>query len=113
MAETTFQRLFNSAMQSLNRIRPWHRMPRTFALVILYGLRDRLRRLNLHDTSRLESKDPFIAPPAEPGFLINRAPEGSHNDLAKPTMGAARTRFGRNFPLDQVYPDEAAILTPN
>ena len=113
MAETTFERLFNSAMQSLNRIRPWHKMPRSIGLVILYGLRDRLRRLNLHDTSRLESKDPFVAPPLEPGFVVNRAPEGSHNDLEKPTMGAAGTRFGRNFPLDQVYPDEAAILTPN
>jgi hypothetical protein len=28
-------------------------------------------------------------------------------------MGAAGTRFGRNFSLDQVYPDEHSILTPN
>ena len=45
---------------------------------------------------------------------MSRAPDGSHNDLEKPAMGAAGTRFGRNFPLDQVYPDEEpAILDPN
>ena len=113
MAETRFQRFFNSAMQSLNRIRPWHRMPRTIGLLILYGLRDRLRRLNLHDTNRLESKSPFVPVPSEPGFIVSRAPDGSHNAPDKPAMGAAGTRFGRNCPLDQVYPDEGAMLTPN
>jgi hypothetical protein len=113
MAETRFQRYFNSATQALNRIRPWHKMPRSIGLVILYGLRDRLRRLNLHDTNRLESKAPFVTPPSEPGFIVSRAPEGTHNDLEKPAMGAVGTRFGRNFALDQVYPDDGAMLTPN
>src|SRR5436190_13047195 len=113
MAESLFQRLFNSTTQTLNRIRPWHKLPRSLGLILLYGVRDRLRRLNLHDTNSLESKTPFVPAPMEPGFLVNRAPDGSHNDLSNPAMGAAKTRFGRNFPLDQVYPDDRSILNPN
>lgn len=113
MPESTFQRIFNSTSQALNRIVPWHKLPRSIALVVLYGLRDRLRRLNLHDSNGLESKNMSQPPPLEPGFIVNRAPDGTYNDLSKPAMGAAGTRFGRNFPLDQVYPDEASIMTPN
>ena len=113
MPETTFQRIFNSTMQSVNRIFPWHKLPRSIGLVVLYGIRDRLRRLNLHDTNGLESKDILQPPPLEPSFIVSRTPDGTFNDLSKPTMGAADTRFGRNFPLDQVFPDEASILTPN
>ena len=113
MAESTLQRIFNSTSQIFNRIIPWHRLPRSFGLVLLYGLRDRLRRLNLHSPDRLESEGALKAPPCESAFLVSRTADGTHNDLGSPTMGAAGTRFGRNFALDQVYPDEASLLSPN
>ena len=113
MAESTFQRMFNSATQALNRIVAWDKLPRPLGLVLLYGLRDRLRSSNLHDTKTLESIDAYVPPPREPAQMVNRTADGSHNDLSAPAMGAAGTRFGRNFPLDKVYPDETAILSPN
>ncbi len=113
LAESTFQRIFNSTSQVLNQIIPWHRLPRTFGLVLVYGLRDRLRRINLHNANSLESDGALEAPPCEPAFLVSRTADGTYNDLSAPTMGAAGTRFGRNFALDQVYPDEASILSPN
>jgi len=30
-----------------------------------------------------------------------------------PQMGSAGARFGRNFPLENVFPDESRLLTPN
>ncbi len=113
MAESLFQRILNSTNQTLNRIIPWHKLPRPFGLVLLYSLRDRLRHLNLHDASSLESENVLEAPPCEASFLVSRTADGTYNDLNTPTMGAAGTRFGHNFQLDQVYPDEGSILTPN
>jgi hypothetical protein len=113
MAESTIQRILNSLFQTLNRIFPWQKIPRPFALVHLYSIRDRLRRLNLHDPNSLESQGAPEAPPCQAAFLVSRTADGTYNDLETPTMGAKGTRFGRNFPLDQVYPDETSILSPS
>src|SRR6266436_2050318 len=106
MLDPPLKKMINPPGKLLNRLVPWHKLPRSIGLVVLYGLRDRLRRLNLHDANGLESKDMLQAPPPDPVFNVNRTPDGTYNDFSKPTMGAAGTRFGRNFPLDQVYPDE-------
>jgi hypothetical protein len=113
MAESTIQRVLNSVFERINRILPWQKRSRNFGLVLLYSIRDRLRRLNLHDGSSLESKDALKAPPCQATFLTSRTADGTYNDLGTPTMGAAGTRFGRNIPLDQAYPDEHSILEPN
>jgi hypothetical protein len=113
MPESLLQRLFNSTSQTFNRILSWDRLPLRMGVVPLYGIRDRLRALNLHDQKGLSSQGAVEAGPCDPAALVSRTADGTYNDLGKPTMGAAGTRFGRNFPLDQVYPDEGAILDPN
>jgi Animal haem peroxidase len=47
------------------------------------------------------------------GQFTARTADGTKNDLAHPTICSAGTRFGRNVPLQNVYPDETRILTPN
>jgi hypothetical protein len=43
-----------------------------------------------------------------------RTPDGEFNDLRCPMMGAAQTRFGRNFPLNEVHPDpEPRLMEPS
>jgi hypothetical protein len=113
MAEPFFARVFNSTTQVLNRIVPWHKLPKPLGLVLLYGIRDRLRRLNLYDTAILPSRGGVEAGPCQPEYLIGRNSQGIYNDMANPTMGAAGTRFGRNFPLEKVFPEESTLLSPN
>jgi hypothetical protein len=113
MREPLFSYLFNSTMQLINRVIRWDRWPRQIGFVILYGLRDRLRRLNLADTNSLTSIDESDPLRATPSDLVTRNPEGTFNDLSKPAMGAVRTRFGRNLPLHSVFPNPKTLLTPN
>ena len=113
MAEPFLARVFNSTIQTINRIIPCHRWSPRIGVVLLYGLRDRLRRLNLHDTSLLPTKGGLEAGKCEAGYLVARTPKGIYNDLTNPTMGAAGTRFGRNVPLENVHPEPSRLLTPN
>jgi hypothetical protein len=77
----------------------WDKLPKPFGLATLIGLRDTMRRTNLHDTSSLPSTGlPPVDPPA-PEHLINRTLDGTYNDLDDPRMGMAGARFGRNIPL--------------
>src|SRR5438552_1791522 len=113
MSEPLFSRVFNSTAQFANRIVPWHKLPKWIGLTQLFGLRDRLRRLNLVDTTILPSKGELEAGPCKASYLIGRTSDGKFNDLASPTMGAAGTRFGRNVPLENVYPEKDRLLEPN
>ena len=92
---------------------PWWRLPTLLAVPKLINFRNDLRAKNLHDTE----DEPLNVgiPPIEdvPLLRMTRTIDGTYNDLDKPRMGAVYTRFGRNFPLDQVYPDESSIMTPN
>jgi hypothetical protein len=113
MREPFVSRIFNSTAQTINRIRPWHKWPGGIGLAILYGIRDRLRRLNLRDTETLPSQDHAPAGDCKPEYLVSRTLDGTYNDLSNPTMGAVRTRFGRNVPTDKTFPNEATLMTPN
>src|SRR5688572_8749993 len=106
--EPLFSRLYNSTSQAINRVLPWHRWPGGWGLPVLFGIRDRLRRLNLRDTETLPSKGSDGPGPFKPEYLCSRSLDGTYNDLAHPKMGAVRTRFGRNVPLDKTYPNQAA-----
>lgn len=94
---------------------PWHRLPTPFALLKLARFRDQLRKRNLHDTSQLPDQNRLREPQpnADGRHLTTRTADGSFNDLNEPKMGMAGTRFGRNVPLKEVYPDEKNLLTPN
>ena len=96
----------------LNR-RPWYKLPRLLAMGRLIEMRNELREKNLHDTEEppLTCHDqPVTLPPAE---RDGRSIDGSFNDLRCPQMGAVGRRFGRNVPLEHVFPDTANLLVPN
>jgi Animal haem peroxidase len=94
---------------------PWHRLPTPLALLKLNQFRKKLRQENLHDTSQLPDKEKLPKPVPDPNgrHLTARTADGSFNDLDRPEMGMAGTRFGRNVPLKEVYPDEKNLMNPN
>lgn len=94
---------------------PWHRQMLILALLSLNKFRDTLRRKNLHDTSQLPNKEKLPQPLPDPQkrYLKSRTFDGSYNDLDHPEMGMIGTRFGRNVPLQDAYPDEKNLMKPN
>lgn len=95
--------------------KPWHRQILILALLSLNKFRDTLRRKNLHDTSQLPNKEKLPQPLPDPQgrHLKTRTFDGSYNDLEHPEMGMIGTRFGRNVPLKEAYPDEQNLMKPN
>ena len=89
----------------------WHRLPAPAAAARLIEIRNELRAKNLHDTEEppLESS----TAPSSPEGRATRTNDGTYNDLSCPRMGSAGTRFGRNFPLKETWPDTANVMTPN
>lgn len=77
----------------------------------LVEIRDELRQKNLHDTE--EPALETTADPAPAAQYATRTNDGTYNDLRCPRMGSAGTRFGRNVPLSETFPDTANLLTPN
>jgi hypothetical protein len=107
-------RALRGAVQALDSRFGWHRLPTVLGLVSLIGLRDALRRYNLHDTTSLPSVATPPLSPAGPEQLTARTLDGTYNDLEKPDMGRAGSRFGRNIPLDAVRaPSREDVLEPN
>ena len=101
----------------VNRTRPWHRLPFVLGLLNLIALRDELRTSNLTDTRTPD--DPARTPATTAGEVAEplrrfRSADGSYNDLSDPEMGKAGSRFARNIPLSDAWPDDApAITSPN
>lgn len=95
--------------------RPWHKFPTPIALIKLLRFRNKLREENLHNTAQLPTKNDVESPLPLPGdrHLVVRTADGSFNDLEDPKMGMAGTRFGRNVPLKNVYPNQENLLNPN
>jgi heme peroxidase len=79
----------------------WHHWPPLLGLMMLVGIRSRLRLENLvHTSLGLRAPD---AQPLSPASA--RTPDGTFNDLRCPGMGSAGTPFGRNVPLAAVRPE--------
>ena len=105
--------LFSELRDKLTDGLQWYEVPRALGLLWLLRLRDELREKNLFDTEAPpfeENPDPGAAPEEKVRY---RSYDGSYNDLRYPRMGAAGARFGRNFPLDKVHPDQAHLMDPN
>ena len=104
--------IFSAFWRGVNKIVQWDKLPSFFVGPFnLLALRNDLREWNLHDTSGLPSNDHCDPLPAP---LEYRSPEGTFVDKQEPKMGAAGTRFGRNVPLDQAWPQEPPeLLTPS
>jgi hypothetical protein len=123
MLEQLIARQRSRAVETLNRLVPWHKLPLWLGLANLRELRDTLRAENLHDTSGIDVPDEHdhvhVAKRVEPeppssAVLHTRSADGSYNDLESPRMGMVGMRFGRNIPVSQVRPERGERLrTPN
>jgi hypothetical protein len=106
--------LFIWSSQALDRVVGWYRLPRPLGLMVLTGIRMKLRQRNLYDTESPAARVEPVPAPEGGRHLIARTADGTYNDLDNPRMGSAGTRFGRNVPLDRTYPEhDWAILQPN
>ena len=93
--------------------RPWYKLPQLLAMPRLIEIRNQLRAKNLHDTEEPPLPTQPVPPNLDPQLRNERTIDGSFNDLKCPAMGAAGRRFGRNVPLEHVFPDTANLLVPN
>jgi hypothetical protein len=92
----------------------WDKLPTALGLLVLSGIRNTLRKDNLHDTSSVASVPTPEPVPEDQRYLTARTADGTFNDLSNPRMGAAGTRFGRNVPIELTYPEpEPSLLSPN
>jgi hypothetical protein len=112
--DTLFWNAYDAAAEAVDRRIGWHRLPTWAGLMVLVGVRNVLRKQNLHDTSTLPTVDGPEAEPFQQSDAVRRTVSGAHNDLEHPTMGMGNTRFGRNIPLDKVRlePDDQ-LLEPS
>ncbi|HET6734081.1 peroxidase family protein [Mycobacterium sp.] len=103
-----------AAAQAIDHRIGWDKLPKSLGLLVLIGLRDKLRAKNLHDTNAVPAQN---LPPIDPytsAVLTARKPDGTYNDLSEPRMGMACARFGRNIPLDKAWPETGErLMTPN
>jgi len=112
--QSPFWRAYDGAAQAVDRKVGWDRLPTPLGLLVLVGLRNLLRKHNLHDTTSLPAVDTPIVPAADPRQRTARTADGTHNDLAHPSMGMAGSRFGRNVPIERTHPEpEPALLDPS
>lgn len=110
----SLRRAYDRITGEVDRRRPWHTLPRVFGLAVLVGVRNTLRRENLHDTGPASGRPGGPPPPPTPEQLTTRMPDGTYNDLTNPWTGMAGSRFGRNVPLGRTWPEPApAILEPS
>jgi hypothetical protein len=104
-----FTKQYMKLAEMLDRRFGWDELPEPLALFTLIGIRVKLRRRNLYDTTGVRVGWGPEQP--KPGRSLVRAPGGVGTDPNHPDMGAAGTRFGRNVPPEGTYPDR--VLEPN
>jgi hypothetical protein len=105
-------RAFEAAVTAADHKVGWDTLPTPLGLLCIVGMRKTLRKKNLTDTGSVRAAGPPPSPPE--GYLEQRTPDGTYNDLNEPMMGSANTRFGRNVPLGYTYPDdEEKLLQPS
>jgi hypothetical protein len=71
----------------------WDRLPLPLGLLVLLGLRERLRQRNLYAVPGAADRGDTAVPP---GVRRARTLDGRWNDLERPDVGAVGTPFGRN-----------------
>jgi len=105
--------LFGRIGGFLGKNRPWYKLPRLLAVPKLIEIRNELRKKNLFDTEEppMRKRGKKEGVPLE--AKLWRTFDGTYNDTGCPMMGASGRRFGRNFPLDQTFPDTARLMEPN
>lgn len=102
-----YDRVLGALASRGSRVKAWHRWPFFIAVSMIVGHRVNMRRDNLTDT---QTVPPDVPEPN--GFDVRgmRTADGSYNDLAKPWMGMAGARFGRNMPLADTFGERPPTL---
>src|SRR3954464_1971672 len=104
--------LFTDTAERIDRRRGWDHLPLPLAMLVLIGLRNRLRQKNLYETGRGPLDRPDVND--HPRHLTARTLDGTFNDLDDPLMGSLGSRFGRNVPLGVTAREaDEELLTPN
>jgi Animal haem peroxidase len=93
--------------------RPWYELPKLLAMPRLVEIRNELRQKNLHDTEEPPLERQEIPSDLDPKLRQERTVDGTYDDLHYPAMGSCGRRFGRNFPLEHVFPDTVNLLNPS
>ena len=93
------------------RDREWFELPPAIGGPKLFEARNELREKNLHDTEEPPHAKAQTSAPAD--AVTGRTSDGSYNDLSCPFMGKSGTRFGRNTPLADTFPDTANLMNPS
>lgn len=109
MRDGILKKTYMRVAEALDRRYDWDALPKPIALLTLIGLRLKLRRENLYDTTGVTVGWGPETP--VPDRSLARSPDGTGTDPNHPEMGAAQTRFGRNVPIDDTYPHD--VMTPN
>jgi len=103
-------RILTASFKLINRFVFWARLPRLLAVLNLDIFRMELRNKNLFDTQKNRDLPPAIW---SPDVSHARTANGTFNDLNEPDMGRAGAHFGRNFSLENCYPDIDNLMNPN
>jgi hypothetical protein len=112
--QTPFWQIYDRVAEKLDHTVGWDKVPTPLGLLILIGLRNILRQLNLHDTTHEPSTNQPAVETMQSSYLTARTADGTHNDLQNPAMGMAGSRFGRNVPIEYTFPEPVPdILTPS
>jgi len=106
--------LYSSFTEWVDRRIGWDKLPWPLGLLVVLGVRFKLRAKNLYDSGR----GPLDVPPAgdewHADHLTARTIDGTYNDLEDPLMGGLGSRFGRNVPPEHAFPDpDNRLLEPN
>jgi hypothetical protein len=81
---------------------------------MLKGIQDKLRHENLYDNDSTRPIAASLPKSAPEGSLTGRTEDGTFNDFEMPGMGSNGTRFGRNVPLAEAFPDpDEKLLVPD
>jgi len=112
MIRSMASRLFTNLVTTIDHRYGWHKLPVPIGLVMLVGIRKRLREENLFDTAST-MQAPLPDPVPSPRYEAARSPDGTFNDLGQPAMGRAGSRFGRNVPIERTKQDTDRLMRPN
>ena len=109
-----FKQWYSSLTEWVDRRIGWSKLPWPLGLLVILGLRFRLRAKNLYDSGRGALDVPPPGDEWHVDHLTARTIDGTYNDLEEPLMGGLGSRFGRNVPLDHAYPDpDDRLLEPD
>lgn len=113
MKPNLLKRAYTGLTEAIDRRVGWDKLPTPLGILVLVGLRDKLRAENLYDSGRGPLDQPDQVPPLDDVALGSRTEDGIYNDLDSPLMGSSSSRFGRNVPLRYVYPNAERMMEPN